>query len=149
MKKNRNATDAVSGPLTTTTAAARQSSNRSFGIVIAVALTVVGCWPLIRGEGLRLWALILAACFLVAALLWSQSLARLNRWWTRLGILLGNIVSPVALAIVYFLAVVPTGLIKRWFGKDAMGLRFDPPAASYWITRDPKARPDESMTNQF
>jgi hypothetical protein len=149
VRTDRNASDAVSGPLTTAATAARQSSNRSFGIVIAVALTVVGCWPLTRGEALRLWALILAACFLVAALLWPQSLATLNRWWTRLGVLLGNIVSPVALAIVYYLAVVPTGLIKRWFGKDTMGLHFDPSAESYWITRDPQARADESMKNQF
>lgn len=118
-------------------------------MVIAAALVVIGCWPLIRGEAIRLWALVLAACFLVAALTWPQSLAGLNRWWTRLGILLGSVISPVALAIVYYLAVVPTGLIKRWFAKDSMGLHFDPSASSYWIVRDPKASPDESMTNQF
>ena len=118
-------------------------------MVIAAALMLIGCWPLIRGEAIRLWAFILAACFLVAALAWPQSLARLNRWWTRLGILLGGVVSPVALAIVYYLAVVPTGVIKRSFAKDSMGLRFDSSASSYWIVRDPKASPDESMTNQF
>ena len=63
--------------------------------------------------------------------------------------MIGNVVSPIALAIVYYLAVVPTGLIKRWFGKDSMGLRFDSSASTYWIDRNPKARPDESMTNQF
>lgn len=148
-KKPDGAVNAVSGPLGAASTSARQSSERSFGMVIAAALAVIGCWPLIRGEPVRLWALGLGVCFLLAALAWPRSLARLNRWWTRLGILLGNIVSPVALAIVYYLAVVPTGLIKRWFGKDAMGLRFDSSASTYWIDRDPKARPDESMTNQF
>lgn len=143
------AANAVSGPLATASMSSRQSSNRSFGMVIAAALVVIGCWPLIRGEPIRLWALVLGACFLVAALAWPQSLAKLNRWWSRLGILIGNIVSPVALAIVYYLAVVPTGLIRRGFGKDSMGLRFDSSASTYWIDRDPKARPDESMTNQF
>lgn len=149
MRKRHDATDAVSGPLSATSGPARQSSNRSFGLIIAAALVVVGCWPLIHGEAVRPWALILGACFVLVALVRPQVLARLNRWWMRLGILLGNIVSPLALAIVYYLAIVPTGLIMRWLGKNTMGLRFDSSASTYWIARDPKARPDESMKNQF
>jgi len=97
----------------------------------------------------RYWALIVAACFLVPAILRPQSLAHLNRWWTRFGLLLGHIVSPVALAIVYYLAIVPVGLFMRLFGKDTLGLRFDSSASTYWVIRDPKARSDETMKNQF
>jgi hypothetical protein len=149
MNKRHDATDAVSGPLASGSGPARQSSNRSFGLVIGAALLIVGFWPLVHSEAVRLWALIPGACFVLLALVRPQSLTRLNRWWTRLGIMLGNVVSPVALAIVYYLAIVPTGLIMRWLGKDTMGLHFDSSAPTYWIVRDPKARPDESMTNQF
>ena len=94
------AANAVSGPLATASMSSRQSSNRSFGMVIAAALVVIGCWPLIRGEPIRLWALVLGACFLVAALAWPQSLAKLNRWWSRLGILIGNIVSQLHIHVI-------------------------------------------------
>jgi len=149
MSQSKDAPNAVSGPLAATSGTVMRSSDRSFGLIIAIAFVVVGCWPLIDGEAVRVWALVLGACFLAVAVVRPKSLAGLNRWWMRLGILLGNIIGPVALAIVFYLAVVPTGLIMRWFGKDTMGLRFDSSAATYWVVRDPTARPDESMKNQF
>ena len=149
MKEHHGSQNAVAGPLAGTTGPGKQSSNRSFGLVLAAAFGVIGCWPLIHGEAVRYWALTVAACLLVLAAVRAQSLARLNRWWMRFGLLLGHIVSPVALAIVYYLTIVPVGLMKRWFGKDAMGLRFDASASTYWVAREPRARPDQSMKNQF
>jgi hypothetical protein len=77
------------------------------------------------------------------------SLALPNRWRTRFGLLLGRIVSPLALGLVYYASVVPVGVLMRLLGKDNFGLRFDRSAPSYWVVRDPKAKPDDSMKNQF
>ena len=149
MSEHHGSQNAVAGPLAGTARPGKPCSNRSFGLVLSAAFGVIACWPLIYGEAVRYWALTVAACFLVVAVVRAQSLARLNRWWMRFGLLLGHIVSPVTLAIVYYLTIVPLGLIKRWFGKDTMGLHFDASASTYWVARDPKARPDESMKNQF
>lgn len=150
MRKHKDAPEAVAGPMSSASAHGRMSSNRSFGLVLAGALAILGCWPLVRGEFPRWWALLIAACFLVVAIARPRILAGLNRWWTRLGVLLGNIVGPIAMAIVYYLAILPVGLIMRCFGKDAMGLRFRRSSAgTYWVVRDPRGRPDESMKNQF
>jgi len=64
-------------------------------------------------------------------------------------VLLHHIVSPVALALVFYLAIMPTGLVMRLFGKDFLRLKLDPQAKSYWIERTPAGPAPDSMKNQF
>jgi hypothetical protein len=87
--------------------------------------------------------------FAIAALAFPRSLGMLNRAWSRFGVLLGNVVGPIALALVYYSTIAPLGMIMRVLGKDPLGLRVDRAARTYWVERDPKARPDQSMKNQF
>lgn len=95
----------------------------------------------------RVLGLVFALAFVIAAAVFPSSLSLLNRVWARFGILPGNMVSP--LAPVYYVTVVPVPLLMRLLGKDPRRLRFDKNAASYWLIRDPKARPDASMRYQF
>lgn len=125
------------------------SSDRSFGLVFAVVFTVIALYPLISGGALRAWGLAVAGIFGVLALFIPAVLSPLNRLWTKFGKLLHHVVSPVALGIVFYLAVAPTGLLMRLFGKDPLRLRFDPAAKSYWIKRDPPGPTAESLNNQF
>jgi len=124
-------------------------SERGFGIVFAVVFAVVGLWPLLGGSVPRLWALAVAAGFLATALIRPSLLAPANRAWFRFGMLLGAIVTPVVMALVFYLTVTPTALLLRLFGKDPLRRRFDPSATSYWIRRDAEADRQSSMTNQF
>ncbi|HEY9568499.1 MAG TPA: SxtJ family membrane protein [Thalassobaculum sp.] len=124
-------------------------SERSFGIVFAAVFAVVGLLPLLDGAAPRPWALAVAAAFLAVALLRPRLLAPANRAWFRLGMLLGAIVTPVVMALVFFIAVTPTALLLRLFGKDPLNRRFDPDAPSYWIPRDAEADARSSMSNQF
>lgn len=125
------------------------ASDRSFGLVFAVVFLVVASLPLVRGGSIRLWALPVSAAFLGVALLSPRWLAPLNRVWTRFGLLLHSIVSPVALAVVFFGVVLPTGVLLRAFGKDPLRLKRDPAAGTYWIERDPPGPTAESLRNQF
>lgn len=149
MKRRAHSVNIATGPLATSHARGKQSSNRAFGLVFTAAFAVVAAWPALQGGGIRGWAAATAAAFAAATLFFPGSLAPLNRAWARLGILLGNVISPVALALVYYSTIVPIGLLMRLLGKDLLKLRFDRNAASYWLVRDPKARPDQSMKNQF
>ncbi len=125
------------------------SSNRSFGIVFSLFFLVIGLLPLL-GEGeVRLWSLVVAALFFVVAILIPGILGPLNRAWLKFGLMLGKITTPIVMAIIFFLTVVPVGLIMRLFGKDLLGLKFDPEAQSYWIDRDEGAPSPASMENQF
>lgn len=125
------------------------SSDRVFGLVFAGAFSVLALWPMVHGGAIRLWAILLAAVFLVLALAVPRALSRLNRLWMRLGLLMGRVVSPVAIGIVYYLTVVPTGLIMRALGKNPMRLGFDKELPSYWIKREPPGPDPKSMSDQF
>lgn len=126
-----------------------QGSERGFGLVFAVVFAIIGVWPLLAGAGVRIWSLIIAAGFLAAAFFAPRLLAPLNRLWFKFGILLGRIVSPVVMAIIFYVAVLPTGLVMRALGKDLLRLRFDPEAKSYWIRRDPPGPAPDSLKHQF
>ncbi|HQR50033.1 MAG TPA: SxtJ family membrane protein, partial [Methylophilaceae bacterium] len=96
-----------------------------------------------------LWALELSGGFLLLALVIPRVLAPANRAWTKFGLLLHDIVSPIALGILFFVVVTPTGLLMRLLGKDPLRLRFERSAKSYWIVRTPPGPDAESLKNQF
>jgi hypothetical protein len=125
------------------------SSDRSFGLVFAGLFVVIALWPLLYGASPRGWSLGVAAAFALVALARPAWLARLNRAWLRLGLLLGAVMGPLALAILYYGVLVPIGLLLRVSGKDALRLTLDAKAQTYWIRRDPPGPPPDSMTNQF
>ena len=127
----------------------QSSSDRSFGFVFAALFLIIGLYPLLHASGIRLWAVAISGLFLLLAALRPQVLAPANRLWTKFGLLLHNIVSPIALGILFFLVVTPTGLLMRLLGKDPLRLRFDPAADSYWIKRDPPGPTADSLNNQF
>jgi len=126
-----------------------RSSDRAFGLVFAAFFTLIAVMPVWRGGAVRLWALAVAAAFLVAALARPRVLAPLNRIWAAVGLFLHRIVSPVALAVMFFGVLTPTGVLMRLFGKDPLRLRIDRAAASYWIVRTPPGPTGESLKNQF
>ena len=125
------------------------SSDRSFGVMVTVVLTVVGVFPLLNGEPPRWWSLAVAGVMLVVTLVRAELLAPFNRVWFRFGLFLHRVVNPVIMAVIYFGVVTPTGLVMRAVGKDPLRLRRDPNAESYWIHRTPPGPEPESMTNQF
>jgi hypothetical protein len=124
-------------------------SDKAFGLVLGAFFAILAFYPLIKSLPLRWWALLPATLFVLAALIRPRVLAPLNRLWTKLGVVLNRIFSPVALLVVYCVAVVPTGLLLRVLGKDPLKLRADPKATSYWIQRTPPGRADEQMKRQF
>ncbi len=125
------------------------SSDRSFGIVMAVVFTVIGVWPLLSEGPPRWWALIAAALFGGLALLRPALLAPLNRLWFRFGLLLNKITSPLVMGLLFYGLITPYAYILRWSGKDLLRLRLDPSADNYWIERKPPGPAPETIKRQF
>jgi hypothetical protein len=125
------------------------SSNRSLGIVFAGVFGLIGLWPLVFGGTVRTWSLALGAVFLVLAFLAPALLGPLNRLWTRFGLLLHRIVSPIVLGIMFFLVITPIAWLMRLFGKRPLRLGFDRAAGTYWIERRPPGPPPQSLGDQF
>ena len=120
-------------------------SNRNFGIVFFVVFLLIALYPLSYDGEIRLWSLIISVIFLILGLLDSKILAPLNKIWFKFGILLGKIVSPLIMGIIFFLVVTPIGLIMRLLGKDVLNLKYNK-NKSYWIEKN---GPKSKMKNQF
>mgnify|MGYP001309877010 CR=1 FL=1 len=122
-----------------------KSSNKSFGIVFFIVFLLISIYPLIKNGELRLWSLIVALIFLILGLLNSKILTPLNSIWFKFGLLLGKVVSPVIMGIIFFLVVTPTSFIMRILGKDLLNLKYNK-NKSYWIEKE---GPKSKMKNQF
>ena len=96
------------------------ASNRSFGLVFFVVFFIISLWSLKSQGDVRIWALVLSLIFLILGILNSRFLTPLNKLWFKFGILLGSIVSPIVMGIVFFLVVTPIGIIMRFLGKDLL-----------------------------
>ena len=120
-------------------------SNKSFGIVFFIVFLLIAIYPLINNGELRIWSLVVAIIFFILGLVNSKVLTPLNKLWFKFGLLLGKIVSPLIMGIIFFLVVTPTAFIMRIIGKDLLNLKFNN-KKTYWIEKtDPKSK----MKNQF
>ena len=120
-------------------------SNRSFGVVFFIVFLLIATYPLINNGELRIWSLILSVVFLILGILNSKILYPLNKIWFKFGLLLGRIVSPLVMAIIFFLVVTPIGLLMSILGKDLLNFKFNKDK-SYWIEKNEQK---SKMKNQF
>ena len=123
----------------------KTSSNRSFGIVFFVVFLLISIWPILNGEELRIWSLIISTVFLVLGLLDSKILSPLNKLWFKFGIFLGNFIAPIVMGLIFFLVVTPSGYLMKIFKKDLINLKKNN-KKTYWIE---KKEIKTSMKNQF
>ncbi len=121
-------------------------SERNFGVVFAIVFAIIALWPLIGGGGIRIWAATIAAICLALAFIAPAALKWPNWLWFKFGMVLGAIVAPVVMALVFLTTFVTIGGIMRLFGKDLLGQKLDPEAQTYWIERTDLPN---SMKNQF
>ena len=113
----------------------KKSSNKSFGILFFVVFLGLGLWPLTNDNSPNIYLIIISIIFLILGLLNSKLLSPLNSFWIKFGELLGKIIAPVVMAIIYFLILTPISLMVRLFGKDLLGLKFSKKLKTYWIKR--------------
>ena len=121
------------------------SSNKSFGIVFSIFFLLISVYLLLNNNPIYYWSLFVSFIFLVLGLMNSKILSPLNLLWFKFGILLGKIVSPFVMGIIFFLVVTPISIILKIFGKDVLNLKFNN-NKTYWIVKD---GPKSNMKKQF
>ena len=121
------------------------SSNRSFGIVFFIVFLLIALYPLLKGNDLRIWSLVISFIFLALGLVNSKILTPLNRLWFKFGLIIGRFISPLIMGIIFFIVVTPTGIIMRLFKKDLLNLKYNK-KETYWIN---KSGPKSKMKNQY
>lgn len=123
-------------------------SNKKFGFFFTFVFAILAFYFLFINS--ILWAQALAmlvVLFLLITIIIPKALLPLNKLWMRLGLLLGMIVSPIVLGIIFFGLVTPYGVVMRMFGRDELRLKFTK-KSSHWISRSELIKSD-SFKNQF
>tara|TARA_B100001057_G_scaffold265676_1_gene265863 strand:- start:3981 stop:4376 length:396 start_codon:yes stop_codon:yes gene_type:complete len=121
-------------------------SNRSFGIVFFVIFFIIALWPLRSDSDIRTIPLLISLTFLILGLVNSNLLKPLNFIWMKFGLMLGKFMNPIIMGLIYYLTVVPTGLIFKILNKNLLNVKKKNDKKSYWIT---KKKSQSTMKNQF
>ena len=111
------------------------TQNRSFGLLFFIVFLAFALWLLIKKGEINLYLISIALIFLILGLLNSKILTPLNKSWIKFGELLGRIIAPIVMGIVYFIILTPISLLVRLLGKDLIGMKFDKNLKTYWIKR--------------
>ncbi len=130
--------DAVEGP-----------SNRSFGLVVGAIMAAIGGLRFVLGHGgpVSAGAIAIGAVLTILGALSPGLLSTPNRLWMKLGLMLGMIITPIVMGLVYLTTFLPMGLALKASGKDP--LRRKRRDDSYWIIRTPPGPDPQTMPNQF
>ena len=120
-------------------------SNKSFGIVFSIVFLIIAFWPLLNNNEINYWSLAISITFLILGWANSKILTPLNKIWYKFGILLGNVVGPIVMGIIFFLIVTPTSIIMKILGKDLLNLKKNN-NNSYWIEKNNQK---SKMKNQY
>jgi len=122
----------------------KKKNNITFGILFFIFFLIIGLYPLISGGTIRIWSITLSLVFLIITIIKPNLFTSLNKLWIKFGILIGKIISPIVMGLIFFFVVTPIGILMKILKKDVMGLKRG--ASSYWITREDKV---QSMKKQF
>jgi hypothetical protein len=119
----------------------KKSSEKNFGILFFIVFLAIAFWPTLNGNDTRLWSLLVSFIFLALSFLKPQLLSPLNLAWIKFGELLGRIIAPIVMALIFFFILTPLSLIIRLFLKLKISQK-----DTYWIKRDTNIN---SMDKQF
>ena len=122
-----------------------KTNNRGFGLLFFLVFILIGFWPLKSGQNLNIYFVIISIPFLILGILNSKVLTPFNKAWIKFGELLGRLIAPAVMALVYFFILTPISLIVRIVGKDLLQIKFSK-EKSYWIKRKKDLG---SMNKQF
>ena len=128
-----------------------KSEQRKFGIVMAVAITILGAirWAVHGFHGFPKWFLIVAAVFLVLGLVAPRVLKPVLFVWMKFALAVNWVMTRVILTLAFFLMFVPTAIIMRIAGNDPLKRAWDPNATTYWEEPEEQPRELERYFNQF
>ena len=123
----------------------KKSSSKSFGYLFFSLFLILSLWPVLNDNSVNFLFLSISAVFLILTILKAKILDFLNNYWIKLGELLGRIVAPIIMFLVFFVIVTPLSLLTKLLKKDLLNMRFND-SKTYWTN---KVKKIDSMDKQF
>ena len=125
-------------------------SNRKFGFFFCMIFAALGVYSYLEDRMIVAFLFFgFSLLFLFITLVKADTLLPLNKLWMQFGFLLGMIVSPIVLGIIFFGLFTPIGIVMRLFGRDELRLKFKKKKQSYWIVRGSVTNQEDNFKNQF
>jgi hypothetical protein len=124
-------------------------TDKNFGYFFSVVFTLIALYSYWQDlNNFAILASIVSFLFAAVTLVAPKVLGLLNHAWYELGMLLGKIVRPIVLGVIFFLMITPISLITRLFGRDELKIK-KLSVQSYWVDRSPPGPSSDSFKNQF
>jgi len=123
----------------------KKSSSKSFGYLFFGLFLILSLWPVLNDNSINFLFLSISAVFLILTILKAKILDFLNNYWIKLGELLGKVIAPIIMFLVFFVIVAPLSLLTKLLKKDLLNMRFND-SKTYWTN---KVKKIDSMDKQF
>ena len=100
----------------------RSHELRRFGLLFGAILVLLFglLLPFLVGYSFPLWPWVVALIVATLALLAPTALTPFCRGWMRFGLVAAFINTRIIMFVLYYLLFVPTGLVMKLFGRDAL-----------------------------
>ena len=110
-------------------------SNKKFGYFFSTIFLIAATYFFyIKSQTIGYVLIVIGLLFLVITLTNAGLLLPLNQLWMRFGLLLGKIINPIIMGIIFFGLFVPYGLVIRLIGRDELNLK-QVKNKNYWKLR--------------
>ena len=119
-------------------------SNQRFGYFFTLVFLIASIFLYFREINMIFY--VLGTCSIVFFLITffkAEILMPLNKLWMKFGLVLGMIVSPIVMGVIFFAIFTPIGILMRLFGRDELLLQFKA-KPSYWTKRN-----EDIQSNSF
>ncbi len=126
-----------------------EKQNKHFGLLLSVLFLIFAIYLIVIKSTFvgHLFA-ILSGIVLLVSIFRPRALNQITKIWLRFGDILGQVISPITLGIIFFLLITPVGLITKIFSRDELLLK-KRNVKSYWLHRDTNADQSNSFQRQF
>ena len=123
----------------------KKGSSKSFGYLFFGLFLILSLWPVLNDNSINFLFLSISAVFLILTIFKAKILDFLNNYWIKLGELLGKVIAPIIMFLVFFVIVTPLSLLTKLLKKDLLNMRFND-SKTYWAN---KVKKIDSMDKQF
>ena len=115
-------------------------SNKNFGITFSIVFFILFIFFYDVSKLYFSILLSLSVIFLILGLNNSELLSKPNKYWNRFGILLGTIIAPIVMSVVFYLVVVPIGVFMKIIKSNYLDIKIDKNIHTYWKKKDNETR---------
>ena len=120
-------------------------TEKNFGLVFSLFFICIGLFPILFSNKINIIFFLISFIFLFFSIFYLKIFYYPNIIWFKFGILIGNLISPLIMMLIYFGTVTPTGVIMKSIGKDLLKEKKNN-KKTYWVK---KIKYNSSMKNQF